>query len=154
MSAVETNPLAIGVFRRPEDVVEFLAAYIEIGHLGIEYIAKYDEPLLPKYPAVQVMSGGLEKALHGTHTWLLTIRAEIFVFHGKMTESRQTRSRNDLIIATKVVDWLEKDITLQDRVIAGWVENEVPGARPPMTGKGAAIISTRLTWTCTNEARF
>jgi hypothetical protein len=154
MAVIETNPIAISVLRRPEDAVEFLAAYIALGRLGFEYIARYDEPLLPKYPAVQIMSGQLQKDLHGTHTWLLTIRAEVYVFHAKMTESRQTRSREDLLLATKLVDYLERDITLGDRVIAGWVESEQPGARPPATAKGAAVISTRLLWSCTNEARF
>jgi len=154
MSVIETNPIAIRTIRRPEDAVEYLAAYLAIGRLGIEYIAKYDEPLLPKYPAIQIMSGPMQKELHGTHTWLLTIRAEIFVFHAKMTQSRQTRSRDDLLLATKVVDYVEQDISLGNKVVAGWVENEIPGARPPATEKGAAVISTRLTWSCTNEARF
>jgi hypothetical protein len=154
MSVLETNPLAISTIRRPEDCVEFLAAYIELGSLGFEYIAKYDEPLLPVYPAVQIMSGPMQKDLHGTHTWLLTIRAEIFVFHARMTQSRQTRSRDDLLLATKLVDYLERDISMGDKIIAGWVEAEIPGARPPSNNKGAAVISTRLTWSCTNEARF
>lgn len=154
MSVIETNPLAISVLRRPEDVVEFLAAYIGIGSLGFEYIAKYDEPLLPKYPGVQILGGQLTKELHGTHTWLLTMRAEIFVFHARMTDSRQVRTRDDLLLATRLVDYLEHDISLGDKVIAGWVEDEVPGARPPLSNKGAAIISTRLAWSCTNEARF
>lgn len=154
MSVLETNPLALTNIIRPEDVIEFLAVYLEVANLGFQYIAKYDEPLLPRYPAVQIMSAPVQKELHGTHTFLLTLRAEIFVFHAKMTESRQTRSREDLELATKVVNYLEGDLSLGNRIIAGWVESETPGARPPTSPKAPPVISTRLSWSGTNEARF
>lgn len=139
---------------RPEDVVEFLSDYLKDSSLPIEYVAKYDEPLLPKYPAVLVMSGQMQKDLHGTHTWLLTLRAEIYVMHAKMTVSRATRNYEDLVLATQIVNYLERDLTLGRKIIAGWVENETPGAMPPRSAKGAAIVSTRLMWAGTTEARF
>lgn len=139
---------------RPEDVVEFLADYLNDSPLPLAYVAKYDEPLIPEYPAVQIMSGPLTKAVHGLHTWLLTLRADIYVMHARMTESRATRNYEDLVLTTQIVSYLERDLKLGKRIIQGFVENETPGAMPPRSEKGAAIVSTRLGWIGTNEARF
>lgn len=139
---------------RPEHIVEFLSQYLEQSEIPLEYVAKYDEPLLPKYPAVQIMSAPFDKQLHGTHTWSLTLRAIIYVMHARMTESRRTRNYEDLLLATQVVEYLESDLKLGGRVIHSWVESETPGAVPPRTSRGAAVVSTRLTWFGVNEARF
>jgi hypothetical protein len=139
---------------RPEDVVEFFADFIKKSNLPFEYVAKYNENLLPQYPAIQIMSGGFQKELHATHTFLLTLRADIYVMHAKLTESRATRSLNDLKLATQTVELIEKDLTLGGRCIAGWVETERPGAIPPRTAKGEAVISTLLMWRGTQEGRF
>lgn len=149
MPIVTTEP-----FTRPEHVIEFLAGYLSDSTIPLEYVAKYDEPLLPQYPAAQILSGPMEKSVHGTRTFLLTFRAEIYVMHGKMTESRATRNLRDLQLATQVVAYLENDMELGGRIIAGFVESEIPGAMPPRTDKGAPIISTRLSWAGTQEARF
>lgn len=150
-----TTPLIMPTnLLRPEDVVEFIANYLKDSPLPLKYVAKYDEPLLPKYPAVLVMSGGLQKEIHATHTWLLTLRAELYVMHAAMGNGRATRNYEDLVLATQVVNYLERDLKLGRRIIAGWVENETPGAMPPRHEKAAAVISTRLLWAGTNEARF
>lgn len=143
----------ITTITRPEDVIEFLSEYLKESSIPFEYVAKYDEPLLPAYPAALVMPGPLTKELHATHTWLLTLRADIYVMHARMTEKRETRSYNDLQLATQVVNYLERDLSLGRRIVAGWVEGEVPGAMPRAV-KGAAVISTQLRWTGTTEARF
>lgn len=138
---------------RPEDVVEFLAGYLEDSSIPIEYVAKYDDPLMPKYPAVLIMSAPYTKELHATHTWAITLRAEIYVMHADMSSGRATRNKEDLELATEIVAYLEKDLKLGNRLIHSWVENETPGAMPPR-GKGAAVVSTRLTWQGITEARF
>lgn len=146
--------LAIQTITRPEDVVEFLAGLLDDSPLPLEYVAKYDEPLLPKYPAALVMSAPLQKEIHGTHTFLLTLRAEIYVMHAKMTEARSTRNREDLKLATQIVAYLENDMSLGRRLVASWVESETPGAMPPRTAKGATVVSTRLAWQGIAETRF
>lgn len=146
--------LQIPKIERPEHVVEAIAAMLEESTLPLEYIAKYDEPLLPKYPAALVMAAPFKKDIHGTHTWLLTMRAEIYIMHAKMTEKRATRNKEDLQLATRVVAFLELDMSLGQRLIHSFVESEVPGAMPPRTEKGAAVVSTRLAWQGIAEARF
>ncbi len=146
--------LDIPVLNRPEHVVEYLANYLSRSDIAIAYIAKYDEPLLPEYPAVLVMSSQFTKEYHGTHTWLLTLRAEMYVMHALMTESRATRNLNDLKLATEIVSYIEQDMTLGGRVIHSWVEDEKPGVMPPRGEKGAAVVSTRLSWQGITEARF
>lgn len=139
---------------RPEDIVEFLADYLKASTLPLAYVAKYDEPRMPDYPAVQIIPGPYTKELYGTHTWLLTLRADLFVMHAKMTSSRESRSREDLELATKVVAYVERDLSFGRKIIAGWVTNEQPFSIPPRSEKGAAVISTRLSWAGTTEARF
>jgi hypothetical protein len=139
---------------RPEDVVEYVSDYIEGSALPFENVLKYNEFHASAYPAVQVMSGEFQKELYGTHTFLLTLRADIYVMHAKLTEDRQTRNYNDLKLATDLVAFLENDLTLGGRIIAGWVVTETPGAMPPRTNKGDAVVSTLLKWQGTQEGRF
>lgn len=157
---------------RPEDGVEVVASILEASNLPIEAVIRYDEAFASGYPAVQVMSGGFEKTIHALHTWLLTIRVDIYVMHALITEDRQTRNLNDLRLATDIVALLEGPIDggtplnlgryfntdtneYEDRVIAGWVEKEQPGRMPPSgITKGKAVVGTLLSYMCTNEGRF
>ena len=141
---------------RPEELIEFLADMFEdaLPTLGFEYVAKYDEKLIPKYPAIHVQAAAFDKQLHSTATFLVGMRAAIHVLHGSLALDRQTRTYEDLRLATKVVDFLEADMTLGEHVIHGFVESEIPGALPPRVTKGEAIISTRLNWFGISERRF
>jgi len=140
---------------RPEDLVEHLATRIADSDLPFGYVAKYDEQLIPEYPAVQVFSAPFSKEVHGTHTFLITVRADLYIMHGDMTQNYVTRSLADMQLATRLVNFLESpDLSLDGRLIAGWVENEVPGAMPPRTAKSASIVSTKLGYRGTSEARF
>lgn len=139
---------------RPEHVVEFLAAYLADSILPLEYVAKYDEPLLPSYPAALVMSAPFTKAYQGTHTWRLTLRAEIYLMHANMNVDRSTRNKEDLELATQVVAYLERDMRLGGRLINSFIESETPGAMPPRNEKGAVVVSTRLAWQGLTETRF
>lgn len=134
--------------------MQFLVGYLSDSNIPVNSVISYDDPLVTGYPAIQVVPGQMQKDLHGTHTWLLTFRVEIFVMHAKMTMSRATRTEEDLKLATQVVQYLEQDLSLGGRIIAGFVESENPGAMPPRANKGAPIISTRLAWAGTTEARF
>jgi hypothetical protein len=148
---VATTPTTI---TRPEELVEFLADMFMKSSLGFGYVAKYDEKLIPKYPAVHIQAANFDKTLHSSSTFLIGMRAAIHVLHGDMMQDRQTRNYEDLRLATKVVDFLEADMTLGMHVIHGFVEGEVPGVLPPRVTKGEAIISTRLNWFGISQRRF
>ena len=139
---------------RPEHLVEHFSNIIGDSALGFKYVAKYDERLLPQYPAVLIMGGPLQKEVHGTHTFAVSLRVDIYLFHAKLTEDRQTRNYNDLVKATQLVNLLEADPTLGGRVIFGWVESEVPGVNPPRQARAETVISTRISYQATQETRF
>lgn len=147
--------VTIDKITRPEHAVEYLADLIKRSDLPIEGVNKYDEKTVTSYPAVQILSGGYAKELHATHTFLVTVRVDIYLMHAAMSEDRATRNYNDLVLATQLVSLLERDISLGQKVIAGWIEQEQPGTMPPgVLGKNDSVISTRLHWRGTNEVRF
>jgi hypothetical protein len=139
---------------RPEQLVEYLAELVEESTLPFAYVAKYDESLIPEYPCVQIQPGTLDKEPHGTHTFMVALRATLYVMHAKMTVDHRTRSLEDLLLATQLVALLEESLTLGGRVIHGWVDTEVPAAFPPRSAKGDIVVGTRLTWSCIQETRF
>lgn len=144
---------------RPEHVVEFLAQYLEESDIGIAKVVKYDEQLIDEYPAVQVFPGQFTKELHGTHTFALGLRADIYVMHAKMTLDRMTRNYEDLALATEIVAYLERDMRFHDesgnaRLIHSFVESERFAARPPRTNKDVAVVGTLLNWMGVNQGRF
>jgi hypothetical protein len=144
------------LFSRPEEVTEFFLEELRenANLLGIEFVGGYGERILPSYPAVVVNAGTLDKELHGTHTYLITIRALVYVYHAQMTITHASRSLADLQLASTVVDFLERDLTLGDRIINGFVVSEVPGATQVNARKSDVVVSTRLTWEGISERRF
>lgn len=154
--------VTIGAITRPEHLVEYLAQVIEGSELGIQSVLKYDDQLINEYPAVQIFAAPFAKELHGTHTFLVTLRADIYLMHAKLTLDRQTRNYEDLALATQLVALLESDPNLFGsnvdvdgrKVIAGWVEAEKPGIMPPRSSKQSAVVSTLLQWQGINETRF
>jgi len=146
-----TTPTTI---TRPEELVEFLADYVEKSDLGFEYVAKYDEVMIPKYPAIHIQAANFDKTLHSTETFLIGMRAAFHVLHADMMVDRVTRNYEDLALATKVISFLEKDMTLGNHIIYGFVESEIAGVLPPRVTKGEAIISTRLNWFGISQRRF
>jgi hypothetical protein len=152
MPVVAVTPTTI---TRPEELVEYLAnLFQEQSEFDFGYIAKYDEKMYPKYPAIHIMAANFDKTLHSTATFLIGMRAAIHILHANMKEDRQTRNYEDLRLATQVVEFLESDMTLGGHVIHGFVENEVPGVLPPRVTKGDAVISTRLNWMGISQRRF
>lgn len=151
MPVVATIPAQI---TRPEDLVEYLAAQFESSELPFEYVAKYDELMIPKYPAIHIQAAPFDKTLHSTSTFLVALRAAIHVLHANFNVDRQTRNYEDLVLATQVVEFLEKDMTLGGKVIQGWVESETPGVLPPRVTKSDAVVSTRINWQGIQQRRF
>jgi hypothetical protein len=148
--------IAQAQFTRPEEIVEYFKTDFEnnAGSLGIEFVGGYNERLLPRYPAIVVSAGGVDKELHGTHTFLMRIRVFVYVYHAQMRLNDVKRSLADLQLATAVMEFMERDMTLGDRIIQGWVESEFPGARQVNSDKGQVVVSTRLTWMGISERRF
>jgi hypothetical protein len=151
MPIVAATPTTI---TRPEELVEYLSEMFKQSELGFEYIAKYDEKLIPKYPALHLQAANFDKTLHSTNNFLIGMRAAIHVLHGDMMQDRQTRNYEDLRLATQVVSFLESDMTLGQHITHGFVESEIPGVLPPRVTKGEAIISTRLNWFGISLRRF
>jgi hypothetical protein len=58
------------------------------------------------------------------------------------------------------VDFIERDNTLRDleenfnRIVFGYVENEIPGVLAPRSNKGDAVVGTRLHYRAISEGRF
>lgn len=154
-----------GFITRSEELVETLAGLITGSTLAVEYVAKYDEELVPKYPAILIQPGPIGKEPEGLYSFLYDLRASIYVLHADLTLSHARRSLEDLRLATKVVEVLEADRTLgmwQDldtmewhkRIIFGYVESELAAALPPRSARSRAVVSTRLSWRGTNKVRF
>lgn len=139
---------------RPEHAVEYLAEFISDSDLGIKQILKYDQGLVDEYPAVQIFPADFAKEIHGTHTFQLGIRVDIYVMHADMTLSRMMRNYEDLALASELVDYLENDMTLGNRVIHGWIASETFAVRPPRTTKATGVVGTLLRWAALQQRRF
>lgn len=146
--------VAIDRITRPEHLVEYLAQLIGSSDLPFRSVVKYNERLLREYPACMIMGGPLSKEIHGTHTFAVTLRADIYVFHAKLTEERQTRTYNDMVLASNLVALLESNMQLGGRIIVGWVDSEIPGVSPPRSNRHEGVISTRMSYQATQETRF
>lgn len=144
------------LFTRPEEVTEYFRGDLEANAnlLGLEYVGAYGEKLLPGYPAVVVSAGPLDKEVHGTHTYIITLRCFIYVYHAAMALTHASRSLEDLKLATTIVDFLERDLTLGGEIIHGHVASELPGASQINSRKSDIVISTRLGWEGITERRF
>lgn len=148
----------IPVINRPEHAVEYLGDLLEKSGL-IRQVCKYDEELLERYPAAQLLAAPFHKELYATHTWLVTIRVDIYIMHAKFTVKRSTRIKEDLELATQIVNLIETNgdntgLSLGERVVAGWIESETPGVHPPRTNKDVFNVCTRLSWRGTQQVRF
>jgi hypothetical protein len=144
------------VFDRPEDVVEYLSAKLvtEATALGIGYVGKYDERKTPRYPAVVVSAGPIDKSIHGSRTFNIEIRSFIWVYHAKATLTHAERSLADLALATSIVESLEADITMGGNVIHSYIETETPGVLQPRSQKSDLVIGTRLAHWALSQKRF
>lgn len=149
-------PLVItDTITRPEQLVEYMASLLQKEEaLNLKHVARYDELLTPEYPAVIIQPGQFQKAKHGTGTYMHTLRANLYVCHANLTESKQQRSLQDCILATQVIEVLERDQRFGGRIIDGFVESDLFAPLPPRSQKSSAVVSTRLTWQGRSQSRF
>lgn len=152
--------LGTGLIYRPEQAVELLVDMIgeNAEQLGIQFVGTYDEDLLPRYPAVVVSSGQMEKEVHATHTFAIMLRCVIWVYHANITITHRERSLEDLLLVTALTSMLESEKTYPvdgvQRLMFGFVESEIPGVIAPRTGKGRAIVGTRMNWVGSTQQRW
>lgn len=139
---------------RPEVLVEHMADIIGDELTDFKFVSKYDENLIPDYPCVQIQPGETSREFHSTGTFLVYLRAFVYVMHDTFTQTKRVRSREELLLVTKVVDFLHNDITLGGRVIDGFVQNETPAVLPPRKKGGDMVVTTRIDWVCKNQKRF
>jgi hypothetical protein len=141
---------------RPEEIVDhFYQDFIANAEpMGIAYVGTYDEKLIPSYPAVVISAGPVEKELHGTSTYAIRLRTFFYVMHATLSLDHRIRNQEDLELATRVVDFIERDMTLGGKVVHGWVESEAPGVMSPRSEKGSAVVGTRLHYSALSERRF
>jgi len=143
----------------PEELLDYVHDYIDSrkGELGIAYVAYGEEDLLPEYPAVIVTAEPVNRDLHGTHTFGITLELSIWVLHANLDVSRRQRTREDLLLVTGIRNLLHGNLRLYDpdtnepNVIHAYVSAEVPGT---VVRKSDAIVATRMSYTATTQARF
>jgi hypothetical protein len=145
-----------GLITRPEQAVEMVSELLENegGNIGIEFIGKYDERLIPRYPAVNVSTAPLTRELHATHTFNVTLRLVLWVYHAKLTQTHKERSEEDLLMVTDLKDLLHSDPTFGERIVFGYVDSETPGVIGPRAGRGDSVVGTRMSWEAVTQERF
>jgi hypothetical protein len=141
---------------RPEEAVDLLKEVIDdnAGLLGIEFVATHEERLIPRYPAVVISAGVVTKEVHATHTFNVTLRCIIWVYHANLTETHRERNQHDLELATALIALLEDDKTFGNRLIFSFVESETPGVLAARFGRSDAIVGTRLAWESITQQRW
>ena len=145
------------LYTRPEEVTEYLYQRLSqnASMLGLEYVGAYGEIMIPGYPAVIINASDADKELHGTHTYLVTLRCELYIYHGSINLTRAKRSLEDLKLATAIVEFIEEDLTLGGKIIHGYISTESPAAaQTGGGGKSDIVVSTRINWEGITERRF
>lgn len=111
----------------------------EFKHVGMA-----DDELLLEYPALIIAGEPVITEIHATHQFQNNFRVALFIYHAQMTEDRTVRTKNDLILASKVRDVLHSDPKLGGGVVFGFVDAVIPGTirRPG----NVFAIGTRMSW--------
>lgn len=125
--------------------------------LGVNYVARIDEELLPNYPAILVsMERPIQRELHSVGgMFKVTFHLDLFIFHARLTSGKAIRSREDVQLATDVRKLMHADFTLGDHIIFGWVDGEYPGVTARVIGqKARSVVTTRLTWQGQNRVLY
>jgi hypothetical protein len=156
MSVVEANKQ---LFNTPEELLDYLHDLLTFHAepLGIRFVGYGEERLIPEYPAVLVAAGPIVREVHSTHTFQLTMIAELWIYHAKLSESHHMRTRQDLELVTRVREVLHDNLTCNDeaglkQVIFSYVNAEDPAfIRRP---RNEAVVGSRITWNCVTQERF
>ena len=145
-------------FYDPIQVFDYIADRIDDNKasLGLRYVARQDSDLLPEYPAILIsMERAVNRSQHATQQFLVTFGLEFYIFHARLTTTKQVRSRDDVLLATSVRKLLHADYTLGGHINFGYVEGEFPRRSRVLIGaKAQSVVTTHLTWTGQNRVPY
>lgn len=150
--------MPVEVFSRPEHAADFWIDTLDPikEKLGLNGVFGYEQKLIPSssYPVVCVNPGRTTKEVHAIRTWLYGWRVSFFILHAKATGSHLQRSREEAQLVTNLVNFIESDKTLGNRIIFGYITDEIQGVLRPFAEVSDMVLSTRLDWFATSEGRF
>ena len=134
-------------FTAIEEVMDYMknTLLVPTGTLSeLKHVGFADDELFMDYPALIIAGEPVNTEIHGTHQFKNYFRISLFIYHAVMSEDRTTRTRNDLILASKVKDRFATDRKLGGGVIFGFVESVLPGTirRPG----NVFAVGTRMSW--------
>jgi len=134
-------------FTAIEEVMDYMknTLLVPTGTLSeLQHVGFADDELFMEYPALIIAGEPVNTEIHATHQFKNFFRVSLFIYHAVMSEDRTTRTRNDLILATKVKDRFSGDRKLGGGVIFGFIESVVPGTirRPG----NVFAVGTRMQW--------
>jgi hypothetical protein len=93
---------------------------------GINFLG-HNERLKPQYPAVVVLAGGKQKAVHATHIFLVGLEVIIMVYHAKLDLTHSDRTESDLNLVMDIENWLERgEMNMDERVVFMYVAQISP----------------------------
>jgi len=124
------------------------------GPLGLNYVGKWDEKRLPRYPSVVIAPNDRVKSLRGMSTFEVDISLSLWVYHGDMTVPHAVRSEQDIVLVEKIEDLIEQDYTLGGLVVFGYIATQVSGIVQPTSRKSDVIAGTRMDWVAMSQRRL
>lgn len=135
------------MFTRPEQCAQYIENLLNahLGELGINTVVFGEELKTISYPAVMIVPQPMRKEMQGIPTFLCYFNVTLYVYHANLTVSRAQRTLEDMQLATGIVNLLEKNFTLSNNIIFGFVAEESPGILA-RGDKSEMIIGTRLEW--------
>ena len=146
------------------EAVEMMGDFVESrsGPLGINFVGRYEESRIPKYPAVVIAPGPRDKEIHAQQTFQIALVLDLYVYHGDITLTKRERSKEDLQLVANLERELETDYEFREdpddpatkRIIFGYVATEAPGIVQPRSNKSNLIVCTRMTWRGLTQRRF
>jgi hypothetical protein len=93
---------------------------------GINFLG-LNERLKPQYPAVLIIAGTKQKAVHGTHIFLVGLEVILQVYHAKLDSTHTERTEADLNLVTNIEDWLERgEMNMDEKVVFMYVAQVSP----------------------------
>lgn len=123
--------------------------------LGIRYIARHEEQLVPIYPAILLTAETTQREYHATQVHLVRFFIDIWVFHAEMTQGKATRSRTDIEMATALRKLVHSDRIMSGHIIDGYISSEQHVNSTRLIGqRRGTIVSTRLTWQGENRVPY
>ncbi len=148
--------VSVDKIKRIEHLIEFwLEEFNESKELlGFNFVGGYDDPITTAYPAIQIGSGQTTKDIHATHMFLFDWLLDIYILHAQAEETHRVRSKEMLELVTKVVAFMEKDMSLGEKIIHGYVTSERPGVIRPRSNPGVFVVSTSIQYRAIAEVPF